>query len=200
MHHIHRTKSIIIKNQPLREADKRLTVLTDNLGLVKVTAAGVRKMESKLRQSIQDYSLSDIALVAGKAGWRLTNAKLDYNFRNEIRNSQLNDSILRALNLIDKLVVGESSDTTLFDISEQAIEFAKEQQDLFLLNDQIKIFEIIFVLKILYELGYLDKVGLISVIDDKMSWHLIDHIRDQGPDFLKNLIKKANNSIRESGL
>lgn len=192
MYHIHRTKGLIIKSIPIREADKQLTVLTKEFGLLKISAQGIRKIESKLRFSIQDFSLSRLAMVKGKNGWRLTNASLINNFYNEIENQELKDSILRVLNLIDRLVVDESDEhKEVFEITFDFIDFARNSQDLFN-SDLVKNFEIVFLLNILADLGYVDVENLKNYLG-KVSLEKINNVDQQ-------ILEMVNQGIRESGL
>jgi hypothetical protein len=95
-------------------------------------------------------------MVKGKNGWRLTNASFVNNFYKEIQNHELKDSILRVLNLINRLVGGESDEhKEIFGIASDFIDFAMKSEDLFN-SDLIKNFEIIFLLNILADLGYVD--------------------------------------------
>jgi DNA repair protein RecO len=192
MHHIHRTKGIIIKSIPVRESDKQITILTENFGVLKILAQGSRKIESKFRQSIQDFSLVTIATVRGKSGWRLTNVLFLENFYNEIQNQELKESIIRVLNFIDRLVVGESDEhLEIFEITNKFINFAKNNENSF---DKvlIKNFEIIFLMRILVDLGYIDMSDHVEFLEDIS----VDSIKKVNQDVLE----KVNQGIRESGL
>ena len=47
MHHIYKTRAIILNSQPIKEADKQLILLTQDFGLIRVIGQGTRKIESK---------------------------------------------------------------------------------------------------------------------------------------------------------
>jgi len=131
--------------------------MTRNLGLVRAAAIGVRKEISKLRGSIEPFSLSSISFVKGKDYWRLTSAEL-------IRNIPAVPVIARPLALIEKLVQGEAPNPELFDAVEKSI-LSPELYD--------EMFETNLVSKILFHLGYLKesdmalgKKSLIKAIND----------------------------------
>jgi len=131
--------------------------MTCNLGLVRAAAIGVRKEISKLRGSIEPFSLSSISFVKGKDYWRLTSAEL-------IRNIPAVPVIARPLALIEKLVQGEAPNPELFDAVEKSI-LSPELYD--------EMFETNLVSKILFHLGYLKesdmalgKKSLIKAIND----------------------------------
>ena len=132
-------RGIILSERPVREADRIYTIMTRNLGLVRAAAIGVRKEISKLRGSIEPFSLSSISFVKGKDYWRLTSAEL-------IRNIPAVPVIARPLALIEKLVQGEAPNPELFDAVEKSV-LSPELCD--------EMFETNLVSKILFHLGYL---------------------------------------------
>ena len=48
-HKIFHTEGIVLSSKDTKESDRYLAVFTKELGLVKATAQGIRKLESKLR-------------------------------------------------------------------------------------------------------------------------------------------------------
>ena len=156
-YHIYTMRGIILSERPVREADRIYTIMTRNLGLVRAAAIGVRKEISKLRGSIEPFSLSSISFVKGKDYWRLTSAEL-------IRNIPAVPVIARPLALIEKLVQGEAPNPELFDAVEKSILSPELYDEMFQTN---------LVSKILFHLGYLKesdmalgKKSLIKAIND----------------------------------
>ena len=155
-YHIYTTKGIVLSQRPVGEADRIYSILTRELGLVKAKAISVRKSASKLRGSIEPYSISDVSFVRGKGEWRLTSAELIQKVRNE-------RELAKPLTLLEKLVQGEEPHPELFDAIER--ELMKEEK-----NNE---FEINLVAKIMYHLGYvkesdlsLNKKALINAINE----------------------------------
>ena len=146
-YHIYTTRSIVLSERPLREADRVYTVLTRDLGLVQATALGVRKEASKLRGNIEPFSLSNVSLVRGKEYWRATSAEF-------IQSISSVPAIARALSLLEKLVQGESHNPELFD----AVLNLAVQPPSDAIDDEM--FEIRLVSKILFHLGYLKEADL----------------------------------------
>lgn len=193
MHHIHRTKGLILSSNSLKESDKRLSILTEKFGLLKVTAISVRSSKSKLRQSVQDYSFSEFALVCGKTGWRLTNAKfLDSGDKLGRKKFLI---FAKILSLIERMVLGEEEDENLYRIINEAFQFLKNNN---LDDDDLSGFEIIVLLKILASLGYLENdKNLANYLSSELD---LDLIRTLDKELSKIAIKSINNAIRESGL
>jgi DNA repair protein RecO len=200
MHHIYKTPAIILNSRDMKEADKQLVLLTQDFGLIRAIAQGTRKTESKLRPSIQDYSFTEVALVNGRTGWRLTNAKIDFSISAKIENKKLLKSFAQSLNLIERLVLGESEDG-LFEIVIKFAQFYIEYQQQILHTDQIKNLESIFVLNILESLGYVDDNKTPEIVKKEITQKLsIDLINSIEESRRKELNKIINQSIRESGL
>lgn len=146
----------MLSERPIREADRIYSILTRDLGLIHATAIGVRKEHSKLRGSIEPFSLSSISLVRGKEHWRATSAE-------SIQSIHASPTIVKPLALLEKLIQGEASHPELFDMVEQAI----------LSGELDEMSEIRLVSKILFHLGYLkegdltlDEKSLIKVINE----------------------------------
>lgn len=196
MHHIYKTKAVVLSSSDFKEADKQLILLTEDFGLIKVTAQGTRKIESKLRPSIQDFSLTNVALVKGKAGWRLTNAQIEYSIKTRISNQKLFKAISRTFSLIERFVLGESEDD-LFFIVFKFLDFALENQKELLHEDQIKNFESIFVYEIMILLGYIGDQKKEVYLFDSLGIEKINSIDQKQRQEINKII---NQSIRESGL
>ncbi|MEK7148239.1 MAG: DNA repair protein RecO [Patescibacteria group bacterium] len=143
-YHIYNTKGIILSERSVREADRIYSILTRELGLIRATAQGVRKEASKLRSALEPFSLSLISLVRGKEYWRITSAQF-------VQNISSIKELIKPLSLLERLVQGEDPHRELFDVIEEAINFA---------GDRDEMFEIQLVAKILYQLGYLQKSDL----------------------------------------
>lgn len=73
MYNIYNTDGIILKSFNIGEADKFFLIFTRELGLIEAIAQGIRKIESKNRYGLQDFSVSNISLVRGREVWRITN-------------------------------------------------------------------------------------------------------------------------------
>lgn len=201
MHHIHRTKALILKNSPTKETDSVLTLITYEFGLIYAIAQGSRKLESKMRQSIQVYSVADVALVSGRSGWRLVNAIFNNNFFTEIKEEKVRDSILRPLALVDRLLAGEMQEILLFDLIISIIDFAiKNSTKISEISDFDKNLEIIFTAQILQILGYWRNSEFSKYTNEIISIELLSKFSMETSDFKKNMIKEINNSIRDSNL
>lgn len=159
MHHIHHTTAFVISHIVTREADRYITLFTRELGVIRATAQGIRKLSSKLRFSLQDFSHARVDLVRGKDIWRITSAKKIET--HSIKHQTQLIAFAKILELVKRLCPGEEPEPIVFDIVETILDiFSTEEQ----IEKEIVIgFEYIVVLKILSELGYVAPEGIVAV-------------------------------------
>lgn len=150
-YHIYTTEGIILKRAVFGEANILLHILTKDLGLIVASAQGARLSKSKLKGSLQEYSLVSVSLVKGKNGWKITNAHLLKNFFFEAEN-KAHKFFSKISKILLKMIVGESKHQEIFDITQKSFELLLELEE-----SDIGYLEILSVLNILYELGYVAK-------------------------------------------
>lgn len=143
-YHIYTTRGLVLSEVPRREADRLYTILTEEFGLVRATAAGVRKIASKLKGSLEPYSFTKVSLVKGKDMWRITSTEL-------IESIDPSADVARPLGLLEKMLAGESAHPELYKVVEEKLLGRKERG-----GD----FEERFVAEILFHLGYLQDEDL----------------------------------------
>jgi DNA repair protein RecO len=198
MHHIYRTKAIVISDLETKEADKDLLLLTEDFGLIRARAQGIRKNTSKLKFALQIFSLCDVALVRGKAGYRITNAKIDINFFYNPDSKHFIKSISRVFVLFNRLIRGEDFNQKIYHHTESVIKYFIKNSSFF---DQQKSeeIEIVLVSKMLYELGYFDKNNHIKdfIETDICDKHFVflSNLENK-----KSLINEINKAIKETQL
>ncbi len=113
MRHKYATTGIVLARFPVAEASESIVLLTEELGIVRARAQSVRKQESKLASSLQTFAQSDVVLVRGKEGWRLTGAVLDTNwFQVFTRSARLRAG--RVTGLMLRLMPGDIIDSTFY--------------------------------------------------------------------------------------
>ena len=116
MRHKYETRAIVLSRSPVGEASTFIVLLTDELGLVRALSQGVRKSGAKLAHSLSTFSESEVVLVRGKDGWRLSGAVLSENWFVKLGRAETRTRAGRICNLLLRLVAGEASDQKLFPI------------------------------------------------------------------------------------
>jgi DNA repair protein RecO (recombination protein O) len=199
MHYIYRTEAIVLSSRPSGDSGKYLTVLSKDYGVLKIDAAAVRKSDSKLRQSIQDYSVADISFVRGKTGNKLVNALFIANFFYDINNFKPLKGLSRIFRLIEKMIVDEEKDESVYDLlieTARILETSPEHSDEFL-----KALEVVVVYKILSRLGYISEEGEYEfIVSEKIGQDLIGKVEKIPTKDRENLIRLINQAINESHL
>ena len=79
MRHKYATEAIVLGRTQLGEASSLVSLLTNELGLIRARAQGVRKPGAKLSAALTTLAESDVILVKGKEGWRLSGAILAHD-------------------------------------------------------------------------------------------------------------------------
>jgi recombinational DNA repair protein (RecF pathway) len=105
---VYSTRGFILGSAPSGEASKVYWIYTEDFGLLRARAQGVRLSASKLRYNLDDYSLGLFSLVKGREFWRLTGAEKEAL-------PQVDASAkARVLHLVKRLVQGEEANQELF--------------------------------------------------------------------------------------
>jgi DNA repair protein RecO (recombination protein O) len=151
MHHIYHTEGIILSSKNYGEAGKYYSLLTRDLGMIHASAQGVRKLSSKLRFILQDFSYVKVDLVRGKDFWRITSASKTNELENLSKNPisfQIFSNIAR---LLKRLHTGEYPNQILFDDLLKGLQFLEKSKS----EREAENIEVIVVLRILNNLGYI---------------------------------------------
>jgi len=205
-HKIHHTEGFVIAGSNYGEANRYLSIFTKDFGLVRASAQSLRKVSSKLRFSLQDFSYSKIDLVRGKEIWRVTNAKKITGYENLGRasidgarhdfakSSNAIKFLANIFRLIRRLCHGEEENPELFAYLKEIYVFLEQEN---LNEEDLKNFEAISVLKILHCLGYIGDGKDLSIF---VSNNLSHSMLGQAKLARRTLIEEINKSLRESQL
>lgn len=82
MRHKYTTRAVVLGRGAVREAGLTLTLLTEDMGLVRARAEGLRKSGAKLAGALQTLCECEVTLLRGREGWRLSGALLTENHFN----------------------------------------------------------------------------------------------------------------------
>lgn len=199
MHHIYRTEAIILSSSPSGESGKYLTVLSKDYGVLKIEAAAVRSNNSKLRQSIQNYSISNISFVRGKTGNKLVNASFLHSLFYEIADFKILKTVSNIFKLIEKMIIDEDQDESIYELIIKIKEILKKDTEYS--KEFLEALEIIVVYKILCSLGYIDKKGQYQFIfSEEFNLELIKKVEIQLLTDKEKIIRLVNQAINESHL
>jgi DNA repair protein RecO len=148
MRHKYATNGIVLHRTPIKEAGMLVTALTPDLGLVRARAEGVRRSGAKLAHALQTLCESELMLVRGKDGWRLTGAVLSEN-RFAGLTQEARARIARVAGLVLRLVHGEAHDDALYREFTAFIDAVP-----LLAPSEAEAAESLVVLRLLHQLGF----------------------------------------------
>ncbi|TSC61034.1 MAG: DNA repair protein RecO (recombination protein O) [Parcubacteria group bacterium Gr01-1014_107] len=195
MYRKYHTKGFVLESFNYGESNKLFLVLTEKLGLIRVSARSVRELKSKLRYGLINYSLSYLTVIKSKKGWKITGATPLSSAYFDLKDFKQRTSFFKILALLKKLVPEEEPNPLLFN--------ALLESYLCLLNNELgdelcRSLECLTVLRILKNLGYLDYPA---------NWHYVVEASGFTPlllsefaPFRKKAIFRINQSLKESQL
>ena len=167
MRHKYETRCLVLARSHTGEANTFVTLLTPDLGLVHARAQSLRKSGAKLAAALATLAESEVVLVRGKEGGRLTGAVLEENWFARLGHPALVRTA-RVSNLFLRLVAGEMQNPDLFPIMKGFLESLATAPE----SDHEAI-EILMVLRVLAALG-LDAgdipVGLAEVLKTRSTY------------------------------
>jgi DNA repair protein RecO len=195
MYHIYQTTGWILGGINVGEANRFIDIFTSELGLVRGIAQGVRKLNSKLRYGLQDYSFGKISLVKGKLVWRIVGVEKSEEFNWIYKDKKVFQLVCRIFSLLKRLIRGEEQDRAVFEDLDQVIRFMGENK---LSKEQLLSLEIILVFRILQKLGYVGRDGRFDHLVDFIKWETgVLEIDDTTRSVI---LKQINNSLAHSHL
>lgn len=151
-HTIYTTEGFILKSVNFGEANKYFFVFTEEFGLIRVAAQGIRHLKSKLRFNLEDFSHVRISVVRGREIWRVTSAEKLLNLKGATKFLLIS----RIFSLLLRLLHGEERNHLLFNSLKEGFIFLSNNE---LDDEELANFECILALRILSTLGYIGKLG-----------------------------------------
>jgi len=158
MYSIITTDTFVIDVEYRGEADAFFYLYTEELGLVRAFAQGIRLQGSKLKGHLDIGGLAFVSLVRGREFWRIVGAlrmiELPLSDRKKI------NLTARVLNLVKRLVHGEEKNHNLF----QNLRSFFDALKLIGANDLEKA-EIVILMRVLNALGYWSNQDCVQILE-----------------------------------
>jgi len=193
MHHIYHTEGIILGSRNFGEAGKHYSIFTRDLGMITATAQGVRKMSSKLRFVLQDFSYIKIDLVQGKNIFRVTNALKTNKLEQITKQQHTFEVFINIARLLKRLLAGIEPNEALFADLLNGLSILEKTQT----KEDLRNIEAIIVLRILNNLGYIGEDEILTnLIKSPFEENLVFEI---SKDRIK-VLHKINKALKETHL
>ncbi len=187
-YHIHTTEGIILRRVPL-ENDAVYVILTSDFGIVYAKAVGVRKVNSKLKFSLQQYFLSSISFIKSRRGFKITSASFIENlFDNSSKIKK--KALFNICKILEKFILSEEKNEQIYKSVREGLLMLNKVDD-----KDVLVVEAIILLSVLFHLGYVD----LSSFDSRFLVPNFD-ILDQAKTEINTIVKMVNNALSLSNL
>ena len=193
MHHIHHTEGIILGSKNYGEAGKYYAIFTRDLGMINASAQGIRKISSKLRFVLQDFSYVKIDLVRGKDFWRITSASKTNKLENILKNYFNVEIFANIGKLLKRLLAGEYPNQILFADLLNGLHFLEKSKS----EVESQNIEMIIVLRLLNNLGYIGENEMLKNIT-KSPYE--DNLIFEASSSRTKILSEINKAIQETHL
>jgi DNA repair protein RecO (recombination protein O) len=111
----YKTKGFVFKKDDKGESDRVFSVFTDDFGRLEIVGKAARKINSKLRSSLDLFYLSEIEFIQGKNQKTLTNAIA-------IKKIPADDNLFQISSILDNFIKGEEKDSQTFILLQEIFE------------------------------------------------------------------------------
>ncbi|MBY0294185.1 DNA repair protein RecO, partial [Patescibacteria group bacterium] len=184
---------IVLSKRTVGEANTLVSILTEDIGVVRGSARSARLERSKLRYGLEPLTYGTFSLVRGKYEWKLTGVQ-------ELSRPFLAASLVKRKaagkigRLLLRLIQGEEPVRTIFESVSKGLQYISQTPN----EEDLTYVEAVLVLRILAELGYVEGGNGLGVFlkDSEFSQPLIDEAKKSRP----LLIRSINQSLAETGL
>ena len=151
MHHIYQSEGIVVAGVNSGDSNRKIFLFGREVGMIGAVVQSGRVLRSKLRPSIQDFTIGHYALVRGKNEWKLVGAKSSSNIFFELHSEPEKILVLsQVLSLLKKLLMEGEESREIYDLLREFIEYLPRTS-----VAELKSLECLVLLRILTKLGVL---------------------------------------------
>ncbi|MCC7160698.1 DNA repair protein RecO [Candidatus Nomurabacteria bacterium] len=193
MHHIYHTEGIILGSKNYGETGRCYSIFTRDLGMIYASAQGVRKMSSKLRFVLQDFSYIKVDFVQGKDFWRLTSASKTNKLEQLTKNTRTFEVLANISKLLKRLLAGVEKNETLFDDLINGLYILENEKK----EEHLRNIEAIIVLRILNNLGY---IGGDEKLQNLIKSPFEENIIFEASKTRSQILNQINKALKETHL
>ena len=165
------TKAIVCGSVHNMTSDKSYLLFTQDLGMLWATARSVRMEKSKQRYALQDFSIIRVSLVQGKSVWRIGSVEAVNNPFFNASTREVRGGISFVIKTVRKYIQGSGASKQIFTDTCDVIDLFLEEPDI----SKVQLYQQIFLLRTLYELGYIKKTATLKpLLDSSTIYSAID--------------------------
>jgi DNA repair protein RecO len=191
MHHKYHTEAVILGSSIYGETGKIFFIFTRDFGMLYASAAGIRKLSSKLRYVLQDFSYIRLDLVKGKDFWRITSASKTNELEDIKKHPHTLQVFAHIAKLLRRLIPEQEKNETLFSEVLQGLSILEKVTR----KEEAHNIEIIIVLRILSNLGYIG-----DIFPHLIRSPLEEELLLQMAEYKSDVISEINRALKETQL
>jgi DNA repair protein RecO len=193
MHTVFSTEGVVLAKRGNGEANVRISILSEELGLIRAAVRSSRVEVSKLRYGLEPLTRARYSLVRGKAEWRLVGVE-------SIARDCVGPTVARRqaagriARLLLRLVQGEEPVPELYRAVREGLLFlasAANEQD-------AQAVECVLVLRVLAQLGYLPHTPALTPFIQDTFFSI--ELAAEAARSRSLLVRTINESLQQSGL
>lgn len=177
------TDALVCATRDSNTSDRSYLLFAREAGMVWATARSVREERSKQRFALQDFSLLRATLVRGKGGWKIAGVEPISSAYYGHDNRESRTFVRNIIRLLRRVMQGEEANTDLFD--EVLLSLAQKK------IDDPHGHELALSLRILWHLGYVDRVGLYARLLETGYRYQDEGFSKEDENAVKEAISKA---------
>ena len=111
---IFKTHGVVLKQMPLGEADRILTICTPDAGKLRAVAKGIRRTKSRMGGHLEPLTHVSVSVSQGRSLDTITEAETIHSFRGLREDLQLVSRAVYVAELVDGFSVEQSPSTAVF--------------------------------------------------------------------------------------
>lgn len=116
------TAAIVCGSYDRYQSDRTYRLFTESFGLLFATARSVREERSRQRYALQDFSLLQVSLVKGRAGWRIGSVIDQGNVFLQAPDQAARIQIVRLIRILNRYVHGPEEAGDIFPLLHTALQ------------------------------------------------------------------------------
>ena len=161
--------------------------------MINASAQGVRKMSSKLRFVLSDFSYIKLDLVRGKDFWRLTNASKTNKLEKISKHPEAFAVLVNITRLLKRLLAGEYPNEELFKDVLSGLSILEKVET----KEELQNIEVIMVLRILSNLGY---IGGEELFENLTKSPFEENLVFETGKYRSKILSEINKALKETHL
>lgn len=193
-YHLYTVRGLVVRLDTTGEHSRRVSIFSDELGLIRAHVQAARGSASKLKMHIQYLTLGSFTVVRGKRGYRLVNARAEQLLPYTIEHTEQQQVVARVAALLERVLVDEHPEPHIFTALESLVACLHQQT---FSPDELRALETLTVLTILHNLGYIAQdAGLQTFLAPQFSYGSVQSFVPH----VSTAIRSINTALRSSGL